>query len=261
MKKIIAAFACLFALAGWNSSTRAGVVLDEQVTATRGGTPQTQTRQVMVQGHKEKMVGSASSFVIDLDKGTMTFLNPSQKTYMEMPFPPPKFSGQQLDLNLKKTGKTEKALNYTCEQYRGGVQSPAASVTTVGCFSTSAPGAAEFTEFTHAMGVKLNDAKAIGGNMPNGIPLTMESRREVKPEGLSMPGLSADQMSRLKQMIAKQGPQSTTTVVTKIATRDLPADTFTVPAGYQRRELPSPAGGPPPAAGASRRPSSAKIPE
>jgi hypothetical protein len=261
MKKTIAFFACLAIAAGWSSVTRAGVVLDEQVTATRGGKPETQTRQVMVQGHKEKMIGSTSSFVIDLDNGTMTLLSPPQKTYIQMPFPPPKFSGQQLDLNMKKTGKTQKALTYSCEEYRGGVQSPAASVSTVGCFSTSAPGAAEFTEFTRAMGVKLNDARAIGGNMPSGIPLTMESTREVKPENLSMPGISSEQMSRLKQMIAKQGPQSTKTVVTKIETRDLPADTFTVPAGYQRRELPSRAGGPSPAAPGGNHSSVTKVPE
>jgi hypothetical protein len=261
MKKIMAFFACLLITAGWSSLTRAGVVLDEQVTATRSGKPETQTRQVMVQGHKEKMVGSTSSFVIDLDSGTMTLLNPSQKSYLQMPFPPSKMSGQQLDLNLKKTGKTEKALDYTCDEYQGGFQSPTASVRTVGCFSTSAPGAAEFTEFTRAMGVKLNDAKAIGGNMPSGIPLMMESTREVKPENLSMPGFSSEQMSRLKQMIAKQGPQSTKTVVTRIETRKLPDDTFTVPAGYQRRELPTRAGGPPPAAAGGGNPSGSKVPE
>jgi hypothetical protein len=52
-------------------------------------------------------------------------------------------------------------------------------------------------------------------------------------------------------MIAKQGPQTTKTVVTKIATRDLPADTFDPPAGFSRRGMGGPGGMPPTGAAAS----------
>src|SRR5262249_61484879 len=88
---------------------RAGVGIDEQVTTTRGSEPPTvQQRQLLVQGHQEKMVSDHNSFVIDLDKGTMMLIDPKQKAYAEMPFPPhePAANPQQLGLNFQKTGKS-----------------------------------------------------------------------------------------------------------------------------------------------------------
>lgn len=261
MKRIIAMSACLLTLAGFSGIAHAGVVIDEQVTTSQGSTPSvTHTRELLVQGHKEKMVSDRNTFVIDLDKGTMMLIDPSQKAYAEMPFPPHGMSGnpsQQLDLNFKKTGKSAKVLNYGCEEYSGAGKTEMASVLTSGCFSSSAPGAAEFTEFTQAMGLKLKGAKAMAGTMPNGIPLTMDSTRTVNT-GFSVPGMAPDQAAKLKEMLAKQGPQTTKTVVTKIATRDLAADTFAVPAGYERRAVGAPA---PAGAGASAPPPGAKAPE
>jgi hypothetical protein len=72
--------------------------------------------------------------------------------------------------------------------------------------------------------------------------------------------MTPEQAARLKQMMAKQGPQTTKTVVTKIATRDLPADTFAAPAGYERRAMGGPGAPPPGAAGASA-PPPVKAPE
>jgi len=242
---------------------RAGVVIDEQVTTTRGSEPPTvQKRQLLVQGHQEKMVSDHNSFVIDLDRGTMMLIDPKQKAYAEMPFPPhePAANPQQLGLNFQKTGKSSTFLNYGCEEYAGATQNAMAAVKTTGCFSTSAPGAAEFTEFTKAMGAKLNEVHSISGKMPTGVPLTMDSTRTVNA-GFTMPGLSPDQAARLKQMLAKQGPQVTKTVVTNIATRDLPADTFTAPAGYERRALGRAPGGSPAGASATAPPAGSKIPE
>ncbi len=267
MKQIVAMFACLLTAAGLSGIARAGVVIDEQVTTTQGATPAaTHTRELMVQGHKEKMVSDRNVFVIDLDKGTMMLIDPNQKAYAEMPFPPHGMSSspaQQLDLNFQKTGKSAKVLDYGCEEYSGAGKTAMAAVSTTGCFSTSAPGAAEFTGFTQAMGMKLKSARAMAGKMPSGIPLTMDSTRTVN-SGFSMPGLTPDQAAKLKEMIAKQGPQTTKTVVTKIATRDLPADTFTAPAGYERRSVGGGPGAPPPAgagASAGAPPPGAKTPE
>jgi Domain of unknown function (DUF4412) len=266
MKQMIAMFACLVTAAGVNGIARAGVVIDEQVTTTQSAGPAvTHNRQLMVQGHKEKMVSDRNVFVIDLDKGTMMLIDPNQKAYAEMPFPPHAMSmnpSQQLDLNLKKTGKASKVLDYGCEEYSGAGKTTMAEVSTNGCFSTSAPGAAEFSEFTQAMGVKLKNARAMAGQMPSGIPLTMASTRTVNA-GFSVPGMAPDQAARLKQMMAKQGPQTTKTVVTKIATRDLPADTFAVPAGYERRGLASGPGASAGGAGAGTGtpPPGTKVPE
>ncbi|HVA39506.1 MAG TPA: DUF4412 domain-containing protein, partial [Candidatus Binataceae bacterium] len=250
MKHTIAIFACLLTAAGLGGIARGGVVIDEQVTTTQGNAPaMTHTRELMVQGHKEKMVSERNMFVIDLDKGTMMLIDPSQKAYAEMPFPPHGMMnnpGQQLDLNFQKTGKTSKVLDYPCQEYSAAGKTAMAAVSTSGCFSTSAPGAAEFTEFTQAMGIKLKNARAMAGKMPSGIPLTMDSRRTMNA-GFSVPGMAPDQAARLKEMMAKQGPQTTKTVVTKIASRGLPADTFTAPAGYERRAVGGGPGAPPPA--------------
>ncbi|HLK86965.1 MAG TPA: hypothetical protein VKT27_10715 [Candidatus Binataceae bacterium] len=259
--KTMSAILAVTILIGSGAMARAGVVIDEQVTTTRGSEPpMVQTRQLFVQGHQEKMVSEHNSFVIDLDRGTMMLIDPKQKAYAEMPFPPQSqpSNPQQLGLNFQKTGKSSTVLNYGCEEYAGGSQSAMAAVKTTGCFSTSAPGAAEFTEFTKAMGAKLNEVHSVSGKVPSGIPLTMDSTRTVNT-GFTMPGLSPEQTARLKQMLAKQGPQMTRTVVTKIATRSLPADTFTAPAGYERRDMAQPSGGAP--ASATVPPSGAKSPE
>jgi len=259
MRQTIAIVACVLSMTGLCGLARAGVVIDEQVTTTQGSQPAvSHTRQVLVQGHREKMVSERNVFVIDLDKGTMMLIDPNQKAYAEMPFPPHGMSsapGQQLDLNFKKTGKSAKVLDYACDEYSGAGQTMMATVETSGCFSTAAPGAAEFSEFTKAMGLKLKSANAMAGKMPAGIPLTMDSTRQIKP-GASLPGMSPEQAAKLKEMIAKQGPQTTKTVVTKVSTRDLTDDTFTPPAGYERRTV----GGPPPGAGAPP-PAGAKTPE
>jgi len=265
MKTMIAMLACLLTAAGLSGIARAGVVIDEQVTVVEGGAPAvTHNRELMVQGHKEKMISERNMFVIDLDKGTMMLIDPKQKVYAEMPFPPQGMSngaGKQLDLNFQKTGKKSKVLDYRCEEYRGAGKTMMAAVSTSGCFSTSAPGAAEFTEFTQAMGTKLKNAQAMGGKMPSGIPLTMDSTRTMNA-GFSVPGMAPAQAARLKEMMAKQGPQTTKTVVTKIATRDLPADTFVAPAGYERRSIGRAPGAPPPGgAGAGAPPPGTKAPE
>lgn len=263
MKQTIAMLVCLLMAAGLAGMARAGVVLDEQVTTSQSnGHAVTRTRELMVQGHKEKMISERNAFVIDLDKGTMMLIDPDQKAYAEMPFPPPQMlmnPGQQFDLNFQKTGKASKVLGYACEEYTGGGKTAMTEISTSGCFSTSAPGAAEFSEFTQAMGLKLKNSRAMAGKMPSGIPLTMASTRKLNA-GFSIPGMTSDQAARLAQM-AKQGPQTTKTVVTKIATRDLPTDTFTPPAGYERRTVSRAPGAPPTGAGAGAPPPANKVPE
>jgi Domain of unknown function (DUF4412) len=242
MKKMIAMFACVLTAAGLGGIARAGVVIDEQVTTTQGsGAPVTHTLQEFVQGHKKKMVTERDVFVIDLDKNTVMIIDPKQKVYAERPLPPPGKSkpGQQLDLNFKKTGKSSKVLGYTCDEYAGAGKTPMAEVSAEGCFSTTAPGAAEMGEFDRA-------AKGMTTRMPNGIPLTLVSTSKLNP-GFSVPGMTPEQAGKLKEMMSKRGPQTTKKVVTKITMLDLPADTFTAPAGYEHRTAGgSPGAGAPP---------------
>jgi Domain of unknown function (DUF4412) len=253
MKTMIAIFACLLMAAGLGTIARAGVVIDEQVTTTEGsGTPVTHNLQEFVQGHKKKMVTEHDVFVIDLDKNTVMIIDPRQKVYAERALPPPGASSphRQLDLNFKKTGKSSKVAGYACQMYTGAGKTPMAEVSAEGCFSTSAPGAAEISAFDKA-------AKGMAPSMPSGIPLTLVSTSKLNAN-FSVPGITPDQAAKLKAMMAKRGPQTTRKVVTKITMRDLPADTFAPPAGYERRTAGSP---PPGAAGAQTPPPGAKSPE
>jgi hypothetical protein len=259
MKQIAAMMACLALAAGTSGMARAGVVIDEQVTNSQANGPAvTHTRELLVQGNKEKMVSERHVVVIDLDKGTMMLIDPDQKVFAEMPFPPRAMMAMNpsnaLNLNFKKTGKQAKVLGYSCAEYAGAGRTMMAAVSTTGCFSDSAPGAAEFSEFTKAMAKRLKAAKAMAGAMPDGIPLTMVSTRTMN-SNFAVPGMPPEQAARLKQMMAKQGPQTTKTEVIKIATRNLSADTFAAPAGYERRGaaprpmMPPPAHGGPASAG------------
>ena len=105
MKQTLAMFACLLTAAGFISGiARAGVVIDEQVTTTQGNAPAvTHSRELMVQGHKEKMVSDRNMFVIDLDKGTMMLIDPNQKAYAEMPFPPHGMSNNPAQQLLRRS--------------------------------------------------------------------------------------------------------------------------------------------------------------
>lgn len=252
MKLIVAILTgLLLTPSAFNGLARAGVVIDEKVTTLQSAGPSlTQTRELLVQGHKEKMIGERNVFVIDLDKGTMTLIDPEKKMYAEMPFPPSMrapMPGNELNLNFKKTGKQTNVAGYACTEYAGAGRTLVAEVTTNGCFSTSAPGAAEFSEFTKAMAARLKNANAMAGTMPQGIPLTMDSTRKMN-SSFAIPGVSPEQAARIKDLMSKQAPQTTKTTVTKIATRELPADTFQAPAGYERRTMAPAASAPPQAA-------------
>jgi Domain of unknown function (DUF4412) len=239
MKQIAAIMVCVALCVGASSVARAGVVIDEQVTNSQANAPSvTQTRQLLVQGHKEKVISQHHVVIIDLDKGLMTLIDPNQKVFAQLPFPPrgmmAMYSGHPLDLNFKRTGKRAKVLGYSCDEYKGSGRTMMAAITSEGCFSASAPGAAEFSEFTKEMAKRLKAAKAMAGLMPGGIPLTMVSTRTMN-SNFSVPGMPPAQAAKLKAMMAKQGPRITKTKVTKIATRKLSADTFETPAGYERR--------------------------
>ena len=57
-----------------------------------------------------------------------------------------------------------------------------------------------------------------------------------------MPGMSPDQAAKMKQMLANRPAVVSKTTVTQIASKDLPADTFAIPPGFSKQEMP--AGGP-----------------
>jgi uncharacterized membrane protein YgcG len=113
------------------------------------------------------------------------------------------------------------------------------------CFSIDAPGVAEYSAFQKNMVSKLKaSGAALAGStsdMPEGVPLASDATMKVG--ALNIPGMSPDQAAKIKAMMANRPPVMTKTVVTKIATQKLADDTFTIPAGFTKKELPQPGSG------------------
>ncbi len=258
MKTFAAAFAALVILAG-SGAAHAGVVVTEQEIIDQGtGQPVTHSRTVMIQGNKQKMVTDRAQVVTDLDRGTMYLMNPAKKQYVEMPFPPTGPMAQMMTqrmstLSFKKTGGKKTVAGFACQEYTGAGSMMGNEYTVTGCFSTRAPGARDFDTFQKTMAAKVKGtAMAMQGDVPDGVPLQLDSTTKIT----NFPGMSPDQAAKLKQMFANRPPVVSKTTVTQIASKDLPADTFTVPADFSKQEMPN--GGP---MGMSAPPPSAKSPE
>lgn len=243
MKTFSAIFAAsLFLLVA--AAAHAGVVLQETETIDRGsGPPETQDRTVMVQGNKQKTVTPRSQVLIDLDKGSMYVVNIERKAYVEMPFPPAGKMGQMMAqrmaaMDFQKTGKHATVAGYPCDEYTGGGDMGNGKYTVLGCFSSSAPGAADFTAFQKVMAAKLKGDNGAKGNIPSGVPLEVTSTSKMT--SFNMPGISADQATKIKDMLSKRPPVTNKTVVTKVSVQDIAESDFAVPNGYEKQDMPSP---------------------
>jgi hypothetical protein len=238
------------------AAAQAGVVLQETETVDRGsGKPETQDRTVMVQGNQQKTTTDRSQVLIDLDKGFMYVISPPRKAYVEMPFPPQGRMGQLMAqrmaaMNFKATGKHSTVAGYPCDEYKGGGDMGGSQYSVVGCFSPTAPGAADFTSFQKAMASKLHGTAA-SATIPDGVPLEVTST--TKMTSFNMPGMNPDQAKKIQEMLAKRPPVVSKTVVTKVALQQIAATDFAVPAGYQKQEMPAAGGamGGPPSGGSS----------
>jgi len=225
--------------------SHAGVVIEEE-ESTSGSMmrPEASTRKqtVMLEGHKEKLV-SQHDIIIDLDKGTMTMIDPANKTYTELPTG---FGGvlarsfAPLNLEYKKTGNKKTIAGHNCVEYTGSGKNPNGEYSVTACYSKDAPGAGEYDKFQKAMVEKLGAAATGGSNPPEGVPL--ESKRTTKITGIAMPGMSPEQAKAMSQALANRPPVTSTITVTSIKEEKLPADTFAIPQGYTKREM---AHGPP----------------
>lgn len=242
MKKAFAivAAAALSAVAG---PALAGVVMTQNIVTSSGSSSATDNRTVMIEGNKQKVVMRDQTIVLDLDAGKMILLNPATRTYTELPFPP---TGQMatmmqnvggVNLDFKKTGGTQTLSGYQCQQYNSNATSSMGQFTANGCFSSQAPGAAQYTAFTQNMAKKFADAglAKTTGNQPDGVPIKLET--STKLTNFSIPGMSPDQAEKLKQMIASRPPTISKTTTTSIKTAEIPIDTFSIPAGYTERKV------------------------
>ena len=237
-KANVAAVAAL-AAALFAAPAYAGVVISQTNTVNLESGPRKTDTTIMVQGNKQKVVMNGREIVTDLDAGTTYLVDPDRKNYIKMPFPPPGAMGAMsraaAALDYKKDPTSRKILGYSCNDYSGSGSSMGGDYTVTECFSTSAPGAKEFTAFQKAMAAKLKGV-APATNVPDGIPLAMDST--VKRNTMKLPNLSPEQQQRLTAQLANMKPVTTHTEVTKIEQASLPADTFAMPAGYNQAQMP-----------------------
>jgi hypothetical protein len=223
----------------------AGVVVDEQqIVDQPNGSKVTRARTVMIEGDKQKSIinnGNQNliTVITDLGKGTMIVVDGTHKTYTEIPFPPKgggmaaMQAGMSPTISFKKTGGHDKIIGYPCDEYSGAGTVGGNSVRISGCFSDSAPGAADYSNFQHEMADKVKGTgMANMWQIPQGVPLRLTINTALG---------------------------NTNTTVSGISTKSLPADSFQAPLGYQKQQPPPMLGGM--GRGAPMTPAPNKVPE
>lgn len=243
MKKAIILIAG--ALLALTTTAMAGVILDQEVTSEGPFGSSNTKRTLQIQGHQQKVLNAKNSVITDLDRGVMILIDPAKKTYTEMPFPPSHFSMNQaagsFRVKFKKTGKHQTANGYACDEYLGSGHTMMGDYTVTGCFSKQAPGAADYIAFDKALEAKLKGTPMeTEGARPEGVPLLLNSRTKVDAQ--SMPGLPPEKA----KAVASHPNMTSSTRTTSVKVAALPADTFSVPAGYSKTELPPMGGAMPP---------------
>ncbi len=246
MRKTASIALTLLLLTGGIAS--AGVVVDEQQVSDRGaGAPVTHKITVMVQGNKQKSIidDGKQSLVTNLDNGTRMMISSERKMYVEMPFPSkgmPVMQDAGKGLDFKKTGEHHTIAGYPCDDYLGTGTMGGNQMTVRGCFSTAAPGAAEFNAFQKAMAAKVKGTPmAMMASAPAGVPLQIDT--SMKVTHMMVPGMTPQQAEEFNKRLANRPPVVTHMTVSKISTRQLAANTFTPPAGYTKQSMPMMGGG------------------
>ena len=227
----------------------AGVVITQKQHVTAGTNSREDEQTISVQGNKQKMVSQRHTIITDLDKGMMYVIDPQQKSYFEIEFPPKGHMAAMMAastnaaMNFKKTGTTHEIAGYKCTDYNGAGHMMQGDYTVKECFSTDAPGAQEFAAFEKKMADKLKSAGTSqpSGEVPGGVPLALDST--MKLGNISVPGMPPEQAAKINQMMAKRPPVVTSTRVVKIESKTLADSDFAIPAGITKRELPTAPGG------------------
>jgi hypothetical protein len=254
MNRSFAALAVAMGLVASASITAsAGVVLTrtESIVSGQVGPQQQQPHEstVMIEGNKEKMTMSGGrQIIVNLDKATMDIVDPTQKSYIEMPFPPKGMMGQAIGgpglhvSDFSKTGKTRTVAGFQCDDYDGAGKLPMGSFTTVYCVSNKVPGASEFSAFQKTMMTKLKDTRPeMPASFPDGVPLAEDTTTQMNAINLGNLGnLPPEMAEKLKAQLANRPPLVTKAEVLKVEEKKIAAAEFEVPAGYTKRDAPTP---------------------
>jgi hypothetical protein len=236
MKSTVAAVAALtLALAA--TTAFAGLIISQQDVFTIRGHERKFDYTVMIQGHKQKVITSGEEVVTDLDAGKMYIMAPKVKRFSEVNFPPAQILLKESvwkgsTIGLKKTDGTHKVAGYACQDYTGSTMFIRSDVNVTKCIASDAPGAREFVEFQKAMAAKLKGTPmAPTGEVPDGIPVSATFTSELHHVTLP-PNTAPEEAAKIKQIWAMHKPITSSETVSKIEVKNLPADTFVVPAGY-----------------------------
>ena len=223
----------------------AGVVVNEQqIIDQPNGQKVNRARTVMIEGDKQKSIidNGKRAIITDLGKGTMTMVDGARKTYVEFPFPPmggtttANQGGVSPTISFKKTGSHDKIIGYSCDEYSGAGRVGGNSVSMSGCFSASAPGASDYSNFQREMADKVKGTPiASMWQIPQGVPLRLTITTTIG--NLPTAGMTAEQANSVNQLLAHR-QFVTDTTVSKISTASLPADSFQVPSGYLKQQAP-----------------------
>ena len=233
--------ATVMALAMAATSAPAGVVISQETVNQTGAQKTDQT--VMIQGHKRKVIsGDEEELITDLDAGAIYIIKPKNKQYYEGKFPPTgaytmKLFWDGTFVGVDKASGTDKVAGYACQNYTGSVTAARHILTMTKCVASDAPGAKEYVEFQKAMADKLKGTRlAPKGETPDGIPVS--SIRTIAPVPYTPPpSLPPAAAKKLMEAMVKGNKTVTfNTTVSKIEVKDLPAETFAVPAGYTKGE-------------------------
>lgn len=245
MKSTVAAAAAL-TLAFAATTVSAGVVISQHEVVSDQAGQHKSDQTVMVQGNKKKVISGDEVTITDLDEGKVYFVRPKAKQFVKVPFPPFGIMARVMArkgafVGFKKTDATNKVAGYTCQDYTGGEPVGFEILNVTECVASDAPGAKEFVDFHKAMALKLKgtalDSKA---EVPDGIPVSSTSTLTLPPYKAPR-GMPPEQLKQVQDAMAKRKPIVIKVTVSKIEVKDLPADTFVVPADYGQREVEPPA--------------------
>lgn len=250
---VAATVAIVFAMAATTAS--AGIVISQDVVVSDVTGQQHKSEQtVMLQGNKQKTIMPDRVIITDLDAGKMYVMAPAIKKVGQVTLPPTGqiamiFARTGMFMAYQKSSGGGKEAGYDCQNYSGSEDIGRTKLEGTQCIASAAAGAAEYVAFRKLLAGKLKGSMVeIKGEIPDGIPVSSTVSIGIIPFPIP-PDFPPDQAAKIKESNAKAKALTTTIKVTKVEVKDLPADTFVVPADYKKSAAAAPAAG---TAGASK---------
>ena len=235
---VAATIALILALAATTAS--AGVVISQDVVVTDNLGQQHKSEQtVMLQGNKQKEVAADRVIITDLDAGKVFVLIAANKTFGEVELPPVSrvavlLARRDPYVDYKKSAGTDKVAGYDCQNYAGTTNVGRIKIDVTECVASAAAGAKEYAGFRKTLAEKLkNSPLETKGEIPDGIPVSSTVTSSFIPFPIPR-GYPPEQAKKIAEADAKAKPEVKSIKVRKIEVKNLPPDTFMVPADYKK---------------------------